>query len=849
MIKSASRYIKEIANKKSELEASHLSGAGGFEISRLWREFVDSIIIKISNETGNFNETKEFALIAIGGYGRGELNPQSDIDLLFLFEKEVPLSKKGGPTEIIPHLWDIGFKVGHSTRTITDCIKISQHDLISKTSMIESRFLLGNRELFDFFERQFRKKAMSSFLLSFVKSKSLETELRHESFHNTLFLTEPNIKESPGGLRDYQTALWVAIARYEVKGITELETRGLITIKEKNEVLKAVDFLFKIRNDIHFQADKPTDVLAYGLQPSVAKRLGYKGKDEHTVPAMMNDYYRSADIIFKFQKSVTDQAKRYKGTAVRVFQKLRHKQLAPNIFAGFQEIYTKELSAKNIADNPDVLFKIFTFIGERELKPSSTLLKTLLDVGELWKDEKPSHTVLGQGFRELLKLENPFYLFRLMRDAKILTAIVPEFYAIRFLTPFDLYHRYTVDEHTFFAIREFDNLKRNELPECATLRTLYEAEDRKDLVRLAILLHDVGKGGDSGEHEDDVDEKVITRLGYSMDEAKMIRRIVQLHLLMNMVAQRRDISDPKTVESFCKEVGNKKILKKLYLLTFADTKSVGPDVWNSWKGKLLNDLFKSAMAHFNNEPIKKSIPEKLSPKTSEFVYSMPERYINLRKNSWIEKDAKLFEKFKNGGIDKPVIGYNHLAQSRQGYLVLIAKNRIGLLSTLVGALISKNVYLHHATILTRKDGIAFDILRITGSKGEAITDIDLWGRIEKEVLKALNGEVSVSDMVASRKNIGVTAEHQVRVKTNIKVINDQSFGNTILEIIARDKEGLLYDITRTLASLKIDIVTAHLSTEGERAIDTFYVTEQNSSRIRDSQRITEIKKELLRRLP
>lgn len=476
-MKIAPKFNEEIGKQKSLLEERHLSGAGGFEICRQWSNFTDGLISELLNKTIGKSDKSGFTIAALGGYGRGELNPHSDIDLLFLFEKEVSVKSNTAPTRIIPSLWDLGFKVGHSARTVTDCIRIAREDAISRTSMIEARFLMGNRELFDYLERMLKKKVIMKKLSHFLRSKRLEMELRHEKYNKTLFLTEPNVKESPGGLRDYQTAIWVAIGRYGVRNIEGLEKRGLLSLNEKEEVFSAVDFLLKIRNDLHFLESAPNDVLAYGLQPRIAKRLGYRGDDEETVPALMNDYFRAADTVFHFAMSIVDQAIRHRSRARMLLLKLRHRQIAPNIFAGHEEIYIKDISPEDIASSPEKVFQILEVAAEYELKISPVLRKTLGAVGKIWKKQKPDSKRLADGFRSLLQRDDSSEQLRIMRDVKILTSIIPEFHAIRYHTPFDLYHRYTVDDHTFIAMSEFDNLKRNDRTECDVLRSLYESAE------------------------------------------------------------------------------------------------------------------------------------------------------------------------------------------------------------------------------------------------------------------------------------------------------------------------------------------------------------------------------------
>ncbi len=841
----AAGLAEKIKEKRNLLRQKHLAGAGGFEISGEWTAFVDGIILELLEHEAGEISPDSFVLAALGGYGRGELNPNSDIDLLFLFEKTVPLKKEAAPTGIIPLMWDIGFKVGHSTRTVADCIRISLEDSVSKTSMIESRFLYGNRDLFGFFERKFKKKAIDVSVVGFVKGKRHETELRHKNFQFTPFLTEPNIKESPGGLRDYQTALWIAAARYGVKDIEGLEKRGLVERREKEILRNALDFLFRIRNDLHFHDDRPNDVLAFAVQPDVAERLGYGGGVKERVVAMMNDYYRAADILFRFGASVADQGYRYRpGRAGDFLVKLRHRQLAPDIFAGPEEIYTKNITAEDMALSPATVYAILKFACEKQLQLSPLLRKAFEKVGALWKRKRPDMPALADGFRSLLRMDKSADQLRNMRDAKMLTAVIPEFHAIRFLTPFDLYHRFTVDEHSFLALDIFDGLKENDNPDLDLLRTLYENEKRKDLLRLAILLHDVGKGDAWEGREEDINPQTIKNLGYSMEEVDAVRTVVQLHLLMNRVAQRRDINDRRTLKNFCEQVGNARTLKRLYMLTYADTAAVGPDVWNSWKAVLLNGLFNAAMEFFGEGAVQARPAVILSREGGNFVKSMPHNYFAIRSAGQIEEDARLFKEFMESGKE-PLIAHRNFGEKEPGELTVISENELGLLARLLGTLMSKNMSIHYAQILTRNDGVVVDFFRVTGKDGKPVLDEGIWARLEGDIKKVLNGEKTVEELLCNRRKMSGEEKNLPGSEPTIKILNDESFDCTVIEIIAQDRLGLVYDLAGAFSEMQTNIASAHITTEGHMAINSIYINETNGRKIENRIRLAEIRQKLI----
>ena len=838
----------EIQKARDDLMRRHLAGAGGMEISQAWTRYVDERIAAMSGSVG---DSANFALVALGGYGRMELNPYSDIDLLFLYEKEVEQNVNSLPAQLIPALWDIGFKVGHATRTIAHCLEIAAHDTVSRTGMMESRFLLGNREMFELFLRRFKVKINGKRPDLYLKEKRLEMELRHDRFHNTLFLTEPDIKESPGGLRDYHTARWMATARYDVMTISEITERGLLQKSEGDDLADSLDVLLRIRNDMHFHSQGPHDTLDYGLQLGVAKRLGYGGT-EAAVVEMMRRYYRAADAIYRFGQSITDQAARYRPTIKHIFKRLRrHPELAESVFAGPDEIYVKGLTSQELGRSPKKVMEIMRLMSEKSLRASPRLRSMLNEVGQMWKVEKPQNFEDGlAGFRELLRMPDPAELLRFMRDAKLLTAVIPEFHAIRYLTPFDLYHKFTVDDHSFLAIREFDNLKRNDTSQCSILRQLYEQEKKKELLRLAFILHDIGKGGGNHDNHEEIDPAIVLKIGYGKEEAETVRRLVKIHLLMSRISQRRDMYSVSTIKEYCEQVGDEETAKRLYLLTFADMSAVGPGVWNSWKADLLKELHTKAMASFNGkDPMKlagdaKTFPSgKLDDNSRRFIQGMPDRYRHLRTEEEMEKDAALFKKQNDG---EPAGVHHEISPgSGAGTLTVIARDKPGLLYELVGTLASKNVDILDAKILTHKDGVAVDFFKANGPDGKPITDKPFWSRVEEEIKKVVGGERRVEELMQSRKKLMVTPQNMPHINAIVRLLNDVSAEHTIIETTARDRMGLLYDITRTLGLAQTDIVSALISTEGHRAMNTFYVTGRNGKKITDPDSIARIKRELL----
>ena len=847
------KQTQEIQVARDELMQRHLAGAGGMEISQAWTRYVDEHIIAMSGVQGSGSPEAglNFALVALGGYGRLELNPYSDIDLLFLYEKEVEKSGSSLPAQLIPALWDIGFKVGHATRTIANCIEIAGHDTVSRTSMMESRFLLGNREMYELFIHRFKAKINGKRPDLYLKEKRLETEQRHGKFHNTLFLTEPDIKESPGGLRDYHTARWMAAARYDVATLTEMTERGLLQKSEADELKVSIDLMLRIRNDLHFHSRGLHDTLDYGLQPGVAKRLGYGGDRDEAVVEMMRKYYRAADAIYRFGQSITDQAIRYRPTLKHIFKRLRrHPELAPSVFAGPEEIYVKGITSQELGNSPKKVMEILRLMAEKSLNPSSGLRRMFNEVGRMWKEKKPDSFKEGlNGFRDLLRMPDPAELLRFMRDSKTLTAVIPEFHAIRYLTPFDLYHKFTVDDHSFLAVREFDNLKRNDSSECSLLRRLYEQEERKDLLRLALILHDIGKGSGDHENHEEIDPAIVQNIGYDREEAEIVRRIIKIHLVMSKISQRRDMHSNSTIKEYCEQVGDEETAKRLYLLTYADMSAVGPGIWNSWKADLLKELHTKAVASFNGkDPMKLTreektfLSEKVGAKLRSFITRMPDRYIHLRTPEEMEKDGALFKKHIDG--EPAAVRHELSPGSGAGTLTVMAKDKLGLLYDLVGTLASKNVDILDAKILTHKDGVAVDFFKVTGPDGTPITDKPFWSRVEEEIKKVVGGEKRVEELMQSRKKLMVTPKNLPYIDSMVLLLNDVSAEHTVIETTTRDRMGLLYDITRTLGLAGIDIVSALISTEGHRAMNTFYVTDKGGKKITDPDTIEGIKREL-----
>lgn len=849
------RQFRElIREEKDKIRAEHERGAGGSRITARSALMVDVVLKEMyslaaagcARKFGTFQPT--FAVVAVGGYGRGELNPYSDVDIMFLYDKKPDHNLDAVVTELLCYLWDIGFEVGHSTRSIANCLKVAGSDLSAKTALIEARFLEGNARIFHSFASAFRRQAVGRGVNTFIAQKLSERDKRYAQYGEAPNLLEPNIKESPGGLRDYHVAMWAAAARFGFRYPEDLHRQGIISREDLDEVTEAYDFLMRVRNDLHFLTGRRFDNLVLQIQEEVARRLRYQGDEKRLgVEYFMRDYYVQANTIHQYSKMVLERCREPSRVVNRMLCFLQQKEVEPGLYLFRGELRIPEESRNILVENPLLLLRIFRHCQSHKAQLSEDVKRRIRSHLWLIDDSFRASEEAREIFVNILEGDGYAETLRLMHEAGVLGSYLPEFSAITCHMQYDLYHRYTVDEHTLLALSLLEELETAAEPELKELAAIYRSLEDRLPVQLAILFHDVGKGRGSGHvpHSMDLAEKAIERMGLPARLGERVKLLIETHILMNHTAQRRDINEKRVVTEFARAVGSVEDLRLLYLLTYADLRAVGPDVWNVWKGALLWELYHKAVEVLSGAAeeisieeqvaqLKEEVAAQLSPEmgrqaVEEYFEAMPYKYILSMPAETITRHVRLTTAL---GEDALLLDCTHNEEVKYSELMVCTMGRAGVFSKIAGTLTANNVNILGAQIYTRNDGIAVDTLQVESLERTPIYDSAVWENVRGDLLAILEGEKQVEDLLSGRKRPGGNRrEPVIAVPVTIELDNRISDTHTVIEVVCPDQMGNLYRTTNALYQLGIDIYLAKISTEANRAINVFYVTDLQGMKI------------------
>ena len=839
------------------IHTQHQDGASGSTIVAALTQRVDTLIQALYAEAvKEHGEPTGFAVIAQGGYGRGALNPHSDIDLLFLFKKKV---HEGDPiTRAILHtLWDLRFDVGYGTRTLSDCIIAAQDDADSMTAMLETRHLAGDpaleTQLQDALARRFFGRRASGF----INKKSQERIQRHSKFKFSTQLLEPNVKESPGGLRDIHTAGWFLMAR---RGIRAPESfQNILTRRNYEIYIKAFDFMLRTRSELHFHTDKLFDVLEHDLQLIIAKNLGYKDRDnELGVEHFMRDYYTHARAIKHLSDLICERLKGQSSTG-RAVGLLTRRQLDDGSVLHHTHIALPKKRRHFFTNTPHRIFSLLLNAQRFGVPLNEAAKQGIKDHLHLIDDSFRSSERASRLFLDLFRAPAGIgTTLRTMHELDILGAYVPEFGSLTCLVQYNRYHIYTADEHTLVAVERLDYLARSpSLPhDLQHLRSVYNEIPRKELLYLALLMHDVGKSVRDKDHSivgAEMTRDFLKRLQLPDDQIETVVFLVRQHLAMSAIAQRRDLSDQRMITEFASTFSHPDTLRMLYVLTYADLSAVTQTAWTAWKGHLLRELYENTFYILT----KSTQPDREQPELQdiqkilaalepriphqtlvEHLNNMPPRYPEQNSPEEIAQHLQLID----------AMGSSLVAVSVQpGELFLeitiCTHDQPFRLSEICGVLATHDINIFSAHAYTRNDGTVIDIFQVT-------SDMDNDARLQKKIQQTLTDvfqkKERVSDLFANySQRWSLRRQPTVPISPEITFDNNVSMRSTVIDILAQDATGLLYRITRTLSDLGLDIYTARIGTQADRAVDAFYVR-KNGDKITDIALLEHITHELTR---
>ncbi|HMV86490.1 MAG TPA: [protein-PII] uridylyltransferase [Blastocatellia bacterium] len=848
------------------LHLRHRFGISGSAIVAARSLLVDLTIQRIARSAveerlGEAAEVGNFAVVALGGYGRQELSPQSDIDVLFLYQGRKDADRAAKLSEAMLYLlWDAGFSVGHSVRSLSECVSIAREDIISRNSMIDARLLWGSREVFDSLCERLDEEVFEKQKRVLLDEQMAERLTRYKKFGDAVCLQEPNVKETAGGLRDLHELLWASRAAYGTASLKELTERGIIPEREAKAINAAYDFLTRVRNEIHFLTNRKSDLLSLDLQQQVARNLRYADTPEQQASELfMRDYYLHARRLHRLCETYLQRAAASLAKASEKKNWLSRLRSAARLTpaAGGFAMSDGELELADAGEPLDGnrMMMAFSYAQATGANLSSALQEAIQAALPGVNKAFRSSPEATQAFLKMLRAKGRVAAgLRLMHEMDFLGKYLPEFGRVTCLVQHDLYHRYTVDEHTLRTIEALDNLadSRGKSLERyrGVLNQIWQLSDPATL-HLGLLMHDIGKGLGGGHTQKGVEitKRLCARLQLEEQMTEQVVFLVEKHLLMSHIAQRRDLSDEKIISDFAAQVGTVEKLNMLCLLTYGDINGVGPTVWNEWKDALLWELYVKARAVLlpeeeggsDVEPLRARIARMLSSEVDQdevrkHFKLLPADYGRFVPPQVIIEHIRLIAALNSRQVKT---SWRVNAQSRCTDLHLCARNRRGLFAAVAGALTAQGVNILSVHLNTRADGFAVDSFKVRDAAGEPINDPARWEQIDAELKRALAGEADVAAAVAKRLRAQTTSKFSSKRKmlaaapTRFSWDNFSSNKSTILEVCTGDQLGLAYKIASTLTALDLDIVFAKVATEKHLALDIFYVTDAAGEKLQD----------------
>ncbi|WP_431978957.1 [protein-PII] uridylyltransferase [Shimia aestuarii] len=782
-------------------------------------------------------EAERIALFAVGGYGRGEMAPQSDVDLLFLTPYKITPWAESVIETMLYILWDLRLKVGHASRTVKDCLRLGGEDFTIRTALLENRFLRGYAPLADELNARLEKDLFKGSEREFIEAKLHERDERHKK-QGERYMVEPNVKEGKGGLRDLQSLFWIAKYVYHVQQARDLLDKGLFHKDEYERFAEAENFLWAVRGHMHILAGRPVEQLTFDLQVQVAERMRYLDKGgRRAVEHFMQDYFRHATSVGDLTRILLTKLEADHAKAAPLMERLFRRR--PRIKPGY-EVINNRLA---ITDEKDFLADKLNILRLFEeglrtgllIHPDAMRLVTAnLDlIDDEFRANKDAQKIfLGL----LLKHGNPERALRRMNELGVLAAFIPEFAPVVAMMQFNMYHSYTVDEHTIQVISNYAQIEREELQvELPLSSEIIKTGINRRVLMVAMLLHDIGKGQET-DHSilgAQIARRVAPALGLRKGESETVEWLVRYHLLMSDTAQKRDIADPRTVRDFAKAVRSVDRLNLLTVLTVCDIRGVGPDVWNNWKAALLRALYRQTrvvledgMEAINREnrgaEAKKKLRAELKGWSGKDIKRETTRHYDPYWQGLHITAHKVFAELLRDIDDDEVRIDLHPDEDRDATRVCFAmSDHPGIFSRMCGALALVGANIVDARTFTSKDGYATAAFWIQDADGSPYEASRL-KRLQQMIDKTLKGEVIATEAIKSRDVIK-KRERAFKVPTTITFDNEGSEIYTIIEVDTRDRPGLLFDLTRTLANNNVYIASAVIATYGEQVVDSFYV--------------------------
>lgn len=817
------------------------------------------------------SDGERMAVVATGGYGRGLMAPESDIDLLFILPYKQTAWGEQVAEAILYCLWDMGLKVGHATRSVDECIRQARGDMTIRTAILETRFLTGDQALYEELVDRFDKEVVQGTAAEFVTAKLAEREERHRRAGQSRYLVEPNVKDGKGGLRDLHTLFWIAKYVYRVRETHELVERGVFDAEEYRKFRRCSDFLWSVRCNLHFVSGRPEERLSFDMQREIAQRLGYTSHPGmQDVERFMKHYFLVAkqvgDLTAILCAKLEDQQAKPAPVMKRMMDRLRptvKRRRVPDSDDFIIDNNRINLAAPDVfREDPVNLIRIFRLAQKNNLAFHPDAMRTVTRSLRLINTELRENAEANRLFMEILTSDDAETVLRRMNETGVLGHFIRAFGRIVSMMQFNMYHHYTVDEHLLRCVGILQDIERGGNDEFVVASDLMRKirPEHRAVIYITVLLHDIAKGRpeDHSIAGAKVARRLCPRLGFNAAHTELIAWLIEEHLTMSTVAQSRDLSDQKTIENFAAVVQSVEQMKLLTILTTADIRGVGPGVWNGWKAQLLRTLY------YETEPVltggfsEVNRAQRIASAQAEFRHAFTE-WSEQDLNAYVARHypaywlkVELSRKMRHARFLRASEEAGHKLAINVGFdeargvteLTILAVDHPWLLSIIAGACASAGANIVDAQIYTTTDGRALDTIAISREYDRDEDEGRRATRIGEMIEDVLEGKLRLPEVVAKR----AASRGKLRafvVEPEVIINNQWSDRYTVIEVSGLDRPGLLYQLTTAISKLNLNIASAHVATFGERARDVFYVTDLLGAQINAPTRQAAIKRALI----
>lgn len=855
-----------LAEQRRVIGRRVMGGASGAETLAAMTELVDGLIVGRYREAVRHGGEavanaglRQCCVMALGGYGRRELAPHSDIDLMFLFRPGAEEAAKSFVRAVLHPLWDCGFQVGHSVRTIADTIELAMVDLTVKTSMMEARFLAGSPELFGKFHSRYMRKVVVKGTDKFIDHKLEERRREYEKFGETVYLLEPNVKKSKGGLRDLHLLQWAGMARYQAPTIRELSDRGILSRADSLALTEAREFLWRVRALLHVHAGTAQEILSFDEQVWLAQHFGFQDQPHLlAVEQFMQQYYQHTIGLHARCMRFVERCR-----SIPLWRRIARFLPASRVDEYFVVrggvLTVADEERAKVLESPALLLRLFDLARSQNLTIVPPLLEDIHRHVDSVSPEAYRTPEVTRIFLKIMAGPGTTATLDAMHRAHLLEKLVPAMGTVRGLMQFNQYHKYTVDEHSLLAVGRAEALGQ----ESSVVGEVYRSIKRKDILHLAVLMHDLGKGQEE-DHSDvgkRLTEEVAGRLGLDEQDTRTLSFLVHRHLLMAHTAFRRDPNDVKVVLPFAREVGTPEVLKKLLALTAADIAAVGPGVLTKWKESLLVELYVRTMPEVSGEREDHGAPGRFLQVAEEIGRHPSLAGQDGVDQAWIEGQLKQFpDRYVYGTAPARIAA--HMAAVRRLHAgdviveanfnrelgtceyAVITHNDLtpGIFSKIAGVMAGSGLQILDAQILTRADGIIVDTFQVTDPDYHGEPPADRRRTVGDRIASVLKGWEHVDDVLRRGARLkSIRTLPKAREATEVRIDNETSDGFTIVDVFADDRQGLLYVMTNAIFQLGLSIHAARISTRLDQVADVFYVTDQRGRKLEDHDQLERLR--------